>query len=86
MVDILYNVMARPIPNEPDKKDAYHVDKAPKDAGLKRVEDDDPSSAKQESKNQKGNEQQQKEEKEEPKGKGKFKDKDGVEHLDIFVW
>lgn len=85
MVDILYNVLARPIPNEPDKKDAYHVDKAPKDAGVKRLEDDDPSSGKQDSKNQKDESKEQKGSKEEPKGKGKFKDKDGVEHLDIFV-
>lgn len=43
MVDVIYNILKRPIANEPDKKDIYHVDRAPKDGKVKRVEDDDPS-------------------------------------------
>lgn len=47
MVDFIYNAIRRPVGNEPDKKDIYHVDKTPKDARAKRIEEDDPSEQQQ---------------------------------------
>jgi len=94
MVDIIYNVLTRPIPSDPDKIDAYHLAKVAKDAKVKRIEDDDPNTnqekpeqnkdeVKKQDKEPDGKEHQ--ENAEHDKGKGKYKDKDGVEHLDIFV-
>lgn len=96
MVDMLYSVIGRPIANEPDQKDAYHVDKAPKDAKVKKTEEDDP----QEQGRGSSNEQ----DKEEPvveaieknptkpdeltpkkKGKGAYIDDDGNQRLDFYV-
>ena len=94
MVDVIYNVLTRPLATDPDKKDVYHVDPAHKDARVKKAEDDDA----QEGKEQKqkfetylGQEEERPEDEldkqlePEQKGKGKFIDKDGKEHLDFFV-
>lgn len=78
MVDILYNVINRPVANEPNKKDIYHVDKSHKDEAIKKINEDDP-------KQQQQQESENKEQQPDQKGKGKYKDDDGVEHLDIFV-
>ena len=90
MVDILYNVIGRPIANEPDVKDRYRVDKALPDTKPKRVEDDEPNN--QGSADQSQHEQHNKNDSPtdeelvpEQQGKGKYKDKDGREHLDIYV-
>lgn len=93
MVDILYNVMARPIATDPDKKDVYHVDKAPKDARAKKVNDDDPDKEgnRQQEPSADGESQNQQQEHSDqaltPKkqGKGKYIDKDGKEHLDFYA-
>lgn len=89
MVDIIYNVLARPIANEPAQKDVYHVDRTHKDAKAKRIEDDDPQSNQQQSSEQNNQQAEDNEldKKLEPKekGKGRYVDKDGIEHLDIFV-
>lgn len=53
MVDFIYNAIRRPVANEPDKKDIYHVDKTPKDARAKRIEEDDPSNQQQQSTDEK---------------------------------
>lgn len=89
MVDLIYNAITRPIANEPDKKDIYHVDKANRDQKAKRIEDDDPQSQSRSNQEQEENQRQQKQldkrlEKQQ-EGKGKYVDEDGVEHLDIFV-
>lgn len=89
MVDLIYNAITRPIANEPDKKDIYHVDKANRDQKAKRIEDDDPQSQSRSNQEQEENQRQQKQldkrlEKHQ-EGKGKYVDEDGVEHLDIFV-
>lgn len=93
MTDIIYNVLTRPIPSDPDQIDAYHLAKVAKDPKVKRVEDDDPNAdqekPKQKSKQNKGEESDAKDHSErvneDEHGRGKYKDKDGVEHLDIFV-
>jgi hypothetical protein len=103
MTDIIYNVLTRPIPSDPDKIDAYHLAKVAKDAKVKRIEDDDPNAdqekPKKNNKHNKGetkglSKEQGKESdvndhgervNEDEHGRGKYKDKDGVEHLDIFV-
>ena len=90
MVDILYNVLTRPVATEPDSKDVYHIDPSPKDAKTKRIEDDDPNKQNPQH-HQKHNKQQEQEEElekklePEQKGKGKYLGKDGKEHLDFFA-
>lgn len=94
MVDVIYNILKRPIANEPDKKDIYHVDRAPKDGKVKRVEDDDPSEENMNDHKASSYLEQDEEAKDdvldknlepEYKGKGKFVDDEGKEHLDFFV-
>jgi hypothetical protein len=94
MTDIIYNVLTRPIPSDPDKIDAYHLAKVAKDAKVKRIEDDEPNANQEKPEQNKGETKEQAKGKEtdnkegaeqEKHGKGKYKDKDGVEHLDIFV-
>jgi predicted GIY-YIG superfamily endonuclease len=91
MVDLIYNAITRPIANEPDKKDIYHVDKANRDQKAKRIEDDDPQSQSQSRSNQEQEENQRQQKQldkrleKHQEGKGKYVDEDGVEHLDIFV-
>lgn len=94
MVDAIYNILKRPIANEPDKKDIYHVDRAPKDSKIKQVEDDEPNNeqnhqSKASSYIEQGEEAQDEklDKKLEPefKGKGKFIDGEGREHFDFFV-
>ena len=94
MVDVIYNVLTRPIANDPDKKDVYHVDRAHKDAKVKRAEDDDAKEGKEqhqkfatylEQEDSEKDELLEKKLEPENKGKGKFIDKDGKEHLDFFV-
>lgn len=94
MVDVIYNILKRPIANEPDKKDIYHVDRAPKDGKVKRVEDDDPSDESLKDHQASSYLEQDEEARDdaldkslEPdyKGKGKFIDDDGKEHFDFFV-
>ena len=94
MADILYNVMARPIANEPSQKDAYHVDRAQKDARAKKIDDDEPR--KQNSDQQSDREQNDQTEhtkseileqrlNKEKRGKGLYKDEEGKEHLDFYA-
>ncbi len=93
MTDIIYNVLTRPIPSEPDQKDVYHLDKVAKDAKIKQVDSDDPqpggqqqNQAKQKDPKTEDEQNKQANDKDATKqGKGKYTDKDGVEHLDIFV-
>jgi hypothetical protein len=111
MVDFLYSVMRRPIANDPEKRDLYHVDRAQKDARTKRIEEDDPQDSgqhnsgnsnedeqlddqNQKSKNKQAHLAKLKAATEEKakeglvpckKGKGKYKDENGIEHLDIYV-
>lgn len=94
MVDVIYNVLTRPLATDPDKKDLYHVDPAPKDAKIKSAEDDDAKEGKEqhqkfatylEMEEEKKDEVMDKKLEPEQKGKGKFIDKDGKEHLDFFV-
>lgn len=94
MVDVIYNVLTRPLANDPDKKDVYHVDPAHKDAQVKRAEEDDAKEGKEQHQKfatylelEEGQKEEQLDKKLEPeyKGKGKFIDKDGKEHLDFFV-
>ena len=108
MVDFIYNAIRRPVANEPDKKDIYHVDKTPKDAKAKRIEEDDPSNQQEQSSDEKpskdgqsstlnsqrkkmikesGSDQPHNEHELTPKkkGKGKYVDENGVEHLDFYA-
>jgi hypothetical protein len=93
MVDFLYNVIARPIANEPDKKDIYHVDRAHRDAGVKRIEEDDPHENGQSQQHASSEEEAQEEHKSQlekdlhpdQEGKGKYVGKDGKEHLDYYA-
>lgn len=92
MVDALYNVMRRPIANDPEQKDMYHVARPQKDSKAKTVDDNDEKEGKSqkqmvESYTDMEEEPEQKESgaEEKPKGKGKYLDKDGNEHLDVFV-
>lgn len=94
MVDVLYNVLTRPLATDPDKKDVYHVDPAQKDGKVKRAEDDDAKEGKEQHQKFASYLEAEEERKEdhldkklepEYKGKGKFTDEDGNEHLDFFV-
>lgn len=94
MVDILYNVIRRPVATDPDRKDIYHVDRPHKDTKAKRVEDEDAKEGKDPSQyfaviadcsESEKDEELEKELVPDHKGKGKYVDKDGVEHLDVFV-
>lgn len=93
MVDVIYNALTRPLANDPDKKDVYHVDRAHKDAGIKPAEDDDAKEGKEQHQKfatylaHEEQKDEQLEQKLEPehKGKGKYLDQDGKEHLDFFV-
>lgn len=92
MVDVLYNVMARPIANEPDQKDAYHVDRAHRDAGIKKLEEDDPhqgggqsGSGEPQAEKEQDKEKLEKELQPKKEGKGKYVGKDGKEHLDFYA-
>ena len=97
MVDILYNVLARPIANEPTQKDAYHVDRAQKDARIKNIEEDEPDKDRQQGQNKEKNEATEVEPTPEgklnlderlenkKKGKGLYKDKEGKDHLDFYA-
>jgi hypothetical protein len=86
MVDFIYNVVTRPIANEPDSKDVYHVPRAQKDPKAKAIEDQEPRDHRQQQQHQ-AEQEEKLDEKLEPKqkGKGKYIDDQGVEHLDIFV-
>jgi hypothetical protein len=89
MVDIIYNVVTRPIANEPDSTDVYHVPKASKEPKTKAIEDQEPRDQRQSQHQHRQHSETNKklEEQLEPqqKGKGKYVDDQGVEHLDIFV-
>ena len=99
MVDFIYNVIRRPIANDPEQKDIYHVDKAHKDAKTKRIEDDDPkqqgkqgssseeqSSSKTDVADAKSADLEKDKELTPPKkGRGKYVDENGVEHLDFYA-
>lgn len=92
MVDAIYNVLRRPIANEPEKKDMYHVDRPHKDAEAKPVDDDDAKEGKRQKQmvesytNIEDDKTHHEELPDEPiKGKGKYVDDEGNEHLDIFV-
>ena len=47
MVDVIYNVLSRPLATDPDKKDVYHVDPAHRDGKVKRAEEDDAKEGKE---------------------------------------
>ena len=94
MVDAIYNILKRPIANEPDKKDIYHVDRASKDSKVKQVEDDEPKDPQHSASQASSYLEQDKEANDEKldkklepeyKGKGKFVDDEGKEHFDYFV-
>jgi len=90
MADILYNVMTRPIANEPSQKDSYHVDRAHRDARIKNIEDDDPkegNSQQQEGRESNESNQQELEQRleNEKKGKGLYEDEEGKKHLDFYA-
>ena len=90
MVDILYNVMTRPVANEPSQKDAYHVDRAQKDAKAKEIQEEEPKkNPQQNAKQEKQKEQTEKELderlNEKKKGKGVYEDEEGKTHLDIYA-
>lgn len=99
MVDFIYNVIRRPIANDPEQKDIYHVDKAHKDAKTKRIEDDDPKqqgkqgsssdekgASKTDAVDAKSADLEKGKELTPPKkGRGKYVDENGVEHLDFYA-
>lgn len=94
MVDVIYNILSRPLATDPDKKDVYHVDPARRDGKVKRAEDDDAKEGKEqhqkfatylEMDDEPKDEQIDKKLEPAYKGKGKFTDEDGNEHLDFFV-
>ncbi|NVK25426.1 MAG: hypothetical protein HWE10_10905 [Gammaproteobacteria bacterium] len=92
MVDVIYNAIRRPVANEPSQKDRYRVGRTEKDAKAKVVDDDDAKEGKTqkqvvESYSDREDETSLDERlsQEKPNGKGKYLDKDGKEHLDIFV-
>lgn len=92
MVDILYNAIQRPIANEPDKKDIYHVDRAHKDAGVKAIDEDDPNQhGKGRQAFQQANQDADKPAENEAdltpkkKGKGAYVDEKGNKRLDFYV-
>lgn len=88
MVDIVYNAIQRPVANEPDKTDVYHVDRTPRDAGVKKAEDDDPQKQGREGKKRKfAVEKDELNEELAPKkqGKGKYFDENGNQRVDFYV-
>jgi len=90
MVDILYNVIARPIANEPSQKDSYHVDRAHRDARVKNIEDDEPKEQSNQQKHQPEQDEAKQEEldkrlENEKKGKGVYEDEEGKKHLDLYA-
>lgn len=89
MVDIVYNAIQRPVANEPDQKDIYHVDRTPKDARLKRTEEDDPKKQGRQPKsaNPFAMEDEALNEEMQPKkqGKGKYLDEHGNQRVDYYV-
>lgn len=89
-MDILYNVIARPVANEAERKGGYYVDPAQKDSQAKKIKDDDPSSNQQQSKHKEEETAEQGEEldkKLQPKkeGKGLYEDSSGQKRLDIYA-
>ena len=92
MGDAIYKVMRQLSANDPYQKEMYRVDRPHKDHKPNLVDDDDAKegkSQKQVVESYTGMEEETEHKEtslsEQPKGKGKYLDKDGNEHLDIFV-
>lgn len=92
-MDVLYNVLARPVNNEPDKKDRYHIDRAQNDGQTKRIDEKDKENqgSEQQSSQQQSEQASDTDKKlderlnEKKQGKGIYEDADGKKHLDFYA-
>ncbi|MBU2883025.1 hypothetical protein KO525_01765 [Psychrosphaera sp. B3R10] len=90
MVDFLYSVLTRPIPNEPDKKNHYAINPTYKDSKSREISEDDPKNQHQHAASKDDDtlevEPEEKDETEtNSKGKGVYRDNEGRRHLDFYA-
>ncbi|MDO6721561.1 hypothetical protein Q4575_19315 [Psychrosphaera sp. 1_MG-2023] len=92
MVDFLYSVLTRPIPNEPDKKNHYAINPTYKDSKSREISEDDPKNQHQHQHAASKDDdtlEVEPEEKDETetnsKGKGVYHDNEGRRHLDFYA-